>query len=71
MFFFWVYLGCFCSVYKNTQIHLLKDVISSFAISFITPVFINLLPGFFRIPALKAKRKRPMMFKFSKFLQML
>ena len=70
LFFFWIYLGCFCAVYRNTQIHLLKDVISSFAISFITPIFINLLPGFFRIPALKARGKRPMLFKFSKFLQM-
>ena len=67
--FFWIYLGCFCSVYKNTQIHLLKDVSSSFALSFITPIFINLIPGIFRIPSIKAKGKRPIMFKFSQILQ--
>ena len=57
LFFFWVYLGCFCAVYKNTQIHLLIDVSSSFGISFITPFFIYLLPGIFRITALRARNK--------------
>ena len=49
LFFFWVFLGCFCAVYKNTQIHLLIDVASSFGISFITPIIINLFPGIFRL----------------------
>ena len=69
IFFFWIYLGCFCAVYKNTQIHLFIDVLSSFVISFISPFFINLLPGIFRIKSLK--NKRPYMFKFSKILQLL
>ena len=71
LFFLWVYLGCFCAVYKNTQIHLLMDVASSFGISFISPFFIYLLPGMFRIPALKKNTKRPMMYKFSRLLQLL
>ena len=71
LFFLWVYLGCFCAVYKNTQIHLLMDVASSFGISFITPFFIYLIPGLFRIPALKKNTNRPMMFKFSRLLQLL
>ena len=75
LFFFWIYLGCFCAVYKNTQIHLLIDVSSSFALSFITPLFINLLPGFFRIPSLKNSKSKKgnnrALYKFSKVLQFL
>ena len=69
LFFFWIYLGCFCAVYKNTQIHLLKEVSSSFATSLITPLFIYLLPGILRIPALRDfKNNRYIMYKFSKLL---
>ena len=71
LFFLWIFLGCFCAVYKNTQIHLLLEVSSSFCLSFITPFFIYLLPGLFRIPSLKKNTQRPMMYKFSKFLQLL
>ena len=71
LFFFWVFLGCFCAVYKNTQIHLLIDVSLSFGISFISPLFINLFPGMFRIPSLNGKIKRPYLFRFSKLLQLL
>ena len=71
LFFFWIFLGCFCAVYKNTQIHLLIDVSSSFGISFISPLFINLLPGIFRIPSLIGKIKRPYLFRFSKLLQLI
>ncbi len=71
LFFFWFYLGCFCAVYKNTQIHLLLDVSSSFGISFLTPFFIYLLPGLFRIPSLKNQTNRPLMYKFSNLLQLL
>ena len=72
---FWIFLGCFCVVYKNTQIHLLYNVSLSFALSFITPFFVYLFPGIFRIPSLKIikgkKPNRPVMFKLSKILQML
>ena len=71
LFFVWIYLGCFCAVYKNTQIHLLKEVVISFAFSFISPFFIYLLPGIFRISSLKKKVNRPLLYKFSKCLQML
>ena len=71
MIFLWFYLGCFCAVYKNTQIHLLLDVTASFALSFISPFFIYLLPGIFRLPSLKKKENKPYMFKFSKLLQLL
>jgi len=70
LFFSWVYLGCFCAVYKNTQIHLFKDVVSSFSFSFITPFFIVLLQCIFRILSLKDKKdKKPILFKISRILQ--
>jgi len=70
LFFSWIYLGCFCAVYKNTQIHLLLDVLSSFCLSFITPFFMNLLPCIFRILSLKDKNgNRPKLFKISNLLQ--
>ena len=55
---FWYYVGCFCAIYKNTQIHLIKDTIISFGTSFISPFLVNLLPGIFRIPSLKKKKRK-------------
>ena len=66
LFFFWIYLGCFCAVYKNTQIHLLIEVTSSFNISLISPLFIILLTSIFRLLSLKIRK--PILFKFSNFL---
>ena len=68
--FFWYYISCFCVVYNNTQIHLIKDFISSFVLSLIYPFFIHLLPGIFRIYALKANN-RDKIYKFSIVLQIL
>ena len=66
LFSFWIYLGCFCVVYKNTQIHLL----SSFSISMITSFFGALSPCLFRVLSLKDKnRKRIVLFKLSNFLK--
>ena len=50
---FWYYLSCFCAVYKNTQIHLIKDTLISFCLSLIYPFIICLLPGLLRIPSLR------------------
>ena len=42
----------------------------SFGISLIYPVFINLLPGIFRIPALRNKKgDKVCMYKFSQFIE--
>ena len=67
---FWFYLACFCAVYKNTQIHLIKDTLISFGTSMLYPIGIYLFPGIFRIIALKGK-DRELMFNFSKLLQMI
>ena len=57
MGFLWYFISCFCAVYKNTQIILIKDSIISFCLSMIYPFGLNLIPGFLRIPALRAKNK--------------
>ena len=67
---FWYYISCFCCIYENTQIHLFKDSLMSFIISLIYPVFINLLPGIFRIPALSNKKAdKSCMYKFSQIIE--
>ena len=57
MIFFWYFISCFCAVYVNTQKILIKDTIISFLLSMIYPFGLNLLPGIFRIPSLRAKNK--------------
>ena len=70
LFIYWFYLGCFCAVYKNTQIHIIKDTAISFGTSLITPFGIYLLPSIFRILSLR-KKKREILFVISKILQLL
>ena len=69
LFLYWYYVTCFCGIYRNTQIHLLKDSLFSFITSLITPIGIYLIPGAFRIWALKRKSK--ILYGLSKILQML
>ena len=72
IFFFWYFISCFCGVYKNTQNILIKDSFISFGLSMIYPFIIYLLPGIFRIPALRAKNKdRKMMYKISKLIALI
>ena len=57
LIFFWYYITSFAAVYKNTQLHLIKDTLLSFGLSMIYPLFFNFVPGFFRFPALKSEKK--------------
>ena len=67
---FWYYLAMFCAVYKNTQVHLINNTLSSFGISFALPFFTNLFPGCFRIQAISNPKKgKRYLYNFSKFLQ--
>jgi len=67
---FWFYICCFCGIYRNTQIHLIKDCLTSYGLSLLYPFGIYLFPGIFRIPSLRAKNKdKDCMYKFSKILQ--
>ena len=57
-------------IYKNTQIHLLKDTLMSFGLSLFFPFLIYLLPGFLRIPAISSRKKdRKFLYNLSKLLQ--
>ena len=57
IFFFWYFTSSFCAVYKNTQMILIKDTLISFGLSMLYPFGLNLIPGMFRIPALRATKK--------------
>ena len=70
LLFFWFYLTCFCGIYKNSQIHLITDTLSSFGLSFLYPFILNLFPGIFRIPSIKSKN-RECLFNISKLLQLI
>ena len=59
---FWYYISMFCAIYRNTQLHLIKDTLISFALSLIYPFAIYLLPGWFRIPSLSDKKKEEIIF---------
>ena len=72
LFIFMIYSTCFCGIYVNTQIHLIKDSIISYGLSLIYPFCYNLIPGIFRISALRAKKKdKKYLFRFSKFIQII
>jgi len=68
LFIFWYYLICFCGIYRNTQIHLIKDTLISFGLSLLYPLLIVLLPGILRISSLRRK-KSECMYKISKIIQ--
>ena len=72
MSFFWYFISSFCAVYKNTQIILIKDTLISFLLSMLYPIGINLVPGFFRIPALRSpKRDKKCMYNFSNIVALI
>ena len=72
LFFFWYFVACFCGVYVNTQIILLNDTLISFALSMIYPFGLNLLPGIFRIPALRDKKKsKECMYTISRYVSLI
>ena len=69
LIFFWYYITCFCGIYRNTQIHLIKDSLISFSTSFIIPFALYLIPGIFRIISINNKNKY--LYEFSKILQLI
>ena len=72
LFFFWYFISCFCGVYVNTQIILIKDTLISFSISMLYPFGLCLLPGIFRIPALRAEKKdKKSLYTISTYLALL
>ena len=72
MIFFWYFISCFCAVYVNTQVILIKDTLISFFLSMVYPFGINLIPGIFRIPALRAQKKdKECIYKASKIIALI
>ena len=66
---FWYYITCFCGIYINTQSHLIKDSLISLLTSFIYPFVIDIIPGIFRIVALRVgKPSCNCIYKFSQFI---
>ena len=69
---FLYYITCFCGIYVNTQIHLIKDSIISFCLDILYSFCICLIPGIFRIPALRAKKKnKKYLYNFSNIIQII
>ena len=56
LFFFWYFITCFCAVYYNTQMILIKDTIFAFSFSLTYSFIIYLIPGIFRIPSLRTTK---------------
>ena len=55
--FFWYYISCFCAVYINTQVLLIREALYSFLLSMIYQFGLSLLSGMLRILALRAKKR--------------
>ena len=69
---FWYYISCFCAVYKNTQILLIIDTAISFGFSLIYPFGYYLVPGIFRISALRSKKKnKECIYRISLLIQLI
>ena len=72
LLFFWYFISCFCGVYVNTQIIFIKNTFTSFALSMVYPFGLNLLPGMFRIPALRdEKKEKKCLYKISGYVAMI
>ena len=72
LLFFWYFISCFCAVYINTQKILIHDTIFSFILSLIYPFGICLIPGIFRIRALRSKNKnKECLYSFSGFVSLI
>ena len=69
LIFCWYYIICFCGIYINTQIHLIKDTLLSLIISLFIPFIMCLIPGIFRISSLRiGKGNNKCIYKFSVIL---
>ena len=67
---FLYYLTCFCGIYVNTQIHLIKDTIISFATGLLYPFVIYFLQTLLRIYSLRAvKQNRKYIYQISSFVE--
>ena len=69
LFFIWFYVGLFCSVYRNTQGYLFKNVFICLVIYLLYPFIFSFIPGFFRISSLKSiKRNKQCFFRLGNII---
>jgi len=67
--FYCYFMSCYCAVYQNTQIILLEDTLLSYSLSMLYPFGLCLMPGIFRIVALRAVNKDKIcLYKFSQLI---
>ena len=73
LIFIWIYIACFFTVYKNSQIFVLRNTLISFCISLLIPILFGFIPGIFRFVALESKenKNRFCVYLFSKLLQVM
>ena len=64
---FWLYLSCFCAVYKNTQLYLIENSLICYLIFLILPFIFCIFPGFLRFSALKGPGE--CLYKISQIIQ--
>ena len=64
---FWLYLSCFCAVYKNTQLYLVENSLICYLIFLILPFIFCIFPGFLRFSALKGPGE--CLYKISQIIQ--
>ena len=70
LMFFWYYLICFCGIYVNTQMHLIKDSGFSLFTGLLIPFAMYLIPGIFRISSLRVEKPtRGFLYKFAAFIE--
>ena len=68
--FFLFFVSCLCGVYVNSQFDLIRDALMSLISSFFRSFILLLIPGIFRISALRAKNKNKIcLYKFSQYLE--
>ena len=70
LFIFLFYISCFGAVYRETQLYLIKDTLISFSLSLLYPFGYYIVPGIFRLPALRSRNKI-CIYKISLLLQSL
>ena len=70
--FGWYYIGCFCAIYRNTQIILMKCAGYSLCVTFVYQIFFSLLSPSFRKCAVNSEAKdKKCLYEFSKILSYL
>ena len=70
LLFLWYYIICFCGIYINTQMHLIKDSLISLITASLIPFGLFLIPGILRISSLRVEKpNRKLLYKFAIFVE--